>query len=35
MKGSSFRICFNYTKINERKSRFNETDVLVFCCITN
>jgi len=30
---SSFRICFKYTKINERKSHFNETDVLVFCCI--
>jgi len=30
MKRSSFRICFKYTKINKRKSRFNETDVLVF-----
>jgi len=26
MKRSSFRICFKYTKINERKSHFNETD---------
>jgi len=24
MKRSSFRICFKYTKINEKKSRFNE-----------
>jgi len=24
MKRSSFRICFKYTKINERKSCFNE-----------
>ena len=30
MKRSNFRICFKYTKINERKSRFNETVVLVF-----
>jgi len=30
MKRNSFKICFKYTKINERKSHFNETDVLVF-----
>jgi len=33
MKKGSFGICFKYTKINERKLRFDETDMLVFCCI--
>ena len=35
MMKSSFRIYIKYTKIIERKSHFNETDVLVFCCIIN
>ena len=30
MKKSNFRICFKYRKIDERKSHFNETGVLVF-----
>lgn len=31
MEKCSFGICLKYTKINEGKSRFNETNVLVFC----